>query len=169
MNDLGEKSRGTIILGQFVNKPWSNSHWFIVLENVFNWSNVKARSHDLFFSWTFDLLLINSSRYLVFRVYFSPCQRNIVCEWIQTSRETNHEIKANIFTCFWYWCWKNRFLNVKLNLFMNNFYKHFFRSSRLQMFFKINGLKNFTILRMKKRLQHRCFPVRSSHMVLTYW
>ena len=58
-------------------------------------------------SWTFDLLLINSSRCLVFRVYFSPCQRNIVWEWIQTSPETNHEIKANIFTCFWYCCWKN--------------------------------------------------------------
>ena len=59
-------------------------------------------------SWTFDLLLINSSRCLVFRVYFSPCQRNIVWEWIQTSPKTNHEIKANIFTCFWYWCWKNQ-------------------------------------------------------------
>ena len=27
------------------------------------------------------------------------------------------------------------------------------------MFFKINALKNFAILRIKKRLQHRCFPV----------
>ena len=26
----------------------------------------------------------------------------LVCEWIQTLRETNDEIKANISTCFWY-------------------------------------------------------------------
>ena len=113
--------------------------------------------------------LVSCSRYLVFRAYLSSWQRNIVCEWIQTSQETNHEIKANIFTYFWYWCWKNRFFNVRLNLFMNNFYKHIFRSSRLQMFFKISALKNFAILRIKKRLQHRCFRVRSSHMMLTYW
>ena len=51
---------------------------------------------------------------------------------------------------------------------MNNFYKHIFRSSRLQMFFKISALKYFAILRIKKGLQHRCFRIRSSHMVLTY-
>ena len=50
---------------------------------------------------------------------------------------------------------------------MSYFYKHIFSSSRLQMFFKIGALKNFTILRVKKRLQHKCFPVRSSHMMLT--
>ena len=64
---------------------------------------------------------------------------------------------------------KSGFFNVKLILFMNNFYKHIFRSSRLQMFFKISALKNFAILRIKKRLQHRCFRVRSCHMMLTYW
>ena len=51
---------------------------------------------------------------------------------------------------------------------MNNLYKHIFRSNRLQIFFKISALKNSAILRIKKRLQRRCFPVRSSHMVLTY-
>ena len=61
------------------------------------------------------------------------------------------------------------FFNVKLILFMNNFYKHIFRSSRLQMFFKISALKNFAIFRIKKRLQHWCFRVRSCHMMLTYW
>ena len=64
---------------------------------------------------------------------------------------------------------KSEFFNVKLILFMNNFYKHVFRSSPLQMFFKISALKNFTILRIKKRLQHNCFRVRSCHMMLTYW
>ena len=43
------------------------------------------------------------------------------CMWIQTSWETNHEVKTNIFSCFWYWCWKNLFFNVKLKLLMNKF------------------------------------------------
>ena len=90
---------------------------------------------------SFDLLLINPSRYLVFRVYFSPCQRNIVCEV---------------------------FFNVKLILFIKNFYQHIFRSSRFPMFFKISALKNFAMLRIKKRPQCRCFRVRSSHMMLIY-
>ena len=45
---------------------------------------------------------------------------------------------------------KKPFFNVRLNLFMNNFYKHIFRSSRLQMFFKISALQNFAILRIKR-------------------
>ena len=46
------------------------------MENVFHWSKFKARSHDIFFSWTFDLLLI-----LIFSLYFSPHQINIVYEY----------------------------------------------------------------------------------------
>ena len=42
------------------------------------------------------------------------------------------------------------FFKVRLNLFMNNFYKHFFGSSRLQMFFKISALKSFAILITKR-------------------
>ena len=87
--------------------------------------------------------------------------------WIQISWETNPEVKTNIFTCFWYWCWKNLFLNVKLKLLIyfnfSQFHEHICRSSHMQMFFKISALKNFTILRIKKRLQHSWFPVRSSH------
>ena len=64
---------------------------------------------------------------------------------------------------------KSGFFNVKFILFMNNFYKYIFRSSRLQMFFKMIALKKFAILRIKKRLQHRCFCVKSCHMMLTYW
>ena len=64
---------------------------------------------------------------------------------------------------------KAGFLNVKLYLFQNYFYKHTFQGSHLQMFFKIGALKNSAILRIKKRLQHRCFPVKSCHMMLTYW
>ena len=37
-------------------------------------------------------------------------------------------------------------------------------SSHLQIFFKIGAIKNFATLRIKKRLERRCFPVRSSHV-----
>ena len=101
--------------------------------------------------------------------YFSPHQR-IYRPWIQTSWETNHEIPK--WTCLWHWCWKNLFFDVKLKLMMNKFsqfHEHIFRSSRSHMFFKITALKSFAILRIKMRLQHRCFPVRSSHVMLIYW
>ena len=68
---------------------------------------------------------------------------------------------------------KNLFFNVKLiKLIMNKFsqfHEHIFRSSRSHMFFKIAAIKNFAILRFKKKLQHRCFPVKSNHVMLTYW
>ena len=35
--------------------------------------------------------------YSFLELLINSCQRNIVCEWIQTSWETNHESKANIF------------------------------------------------------------------------
>ena len=50
---------------------------------------------------------------------------------------------------------KTVFLNVKLNLFMNNFYRHIFRSSRFQMFMKPEALKNFAVFKIKKRVQQR--------------
>ena len=46
LNELGEKSHATIILGKFVNKPYSNSHWLIVGQN-FHWSKFKTSSHDI--------------------------------------------------------------------------------------------------------------------------
>ena len=57
------------------------------------------------FSWTFDLVL--------FGVYFSPYQRNIICEYKLHGKPI---MKYQSWTCFWYWCWKNLFLNVKLKL-----------------------------------------------------
>ena len=96
--------------------------------------------------------------------------RNIVCEYKLHGKLI---MKYQSWTCFWYWCWKNLFFNVKLiKLNMNKFsqfHEHIFRSSRSHMFFKIAALKNFAILKIKKRLKHRCFPVRSSHVVLKYW
>ena len=59
LNELGELSQATIILGKSVNKPLPNSHWLKVLENISLRSKFKARSHVIFFSWTLDLPLIN--------------------------------------------------------------------------------------------------------------
>ena len=79
--------------------------------------------------------------------------------WVQTLWETNHKIKTIIF--------KNLFFNVKFLMNKSRFFSvswtYFQRSSRSQVFFKIRALKHLTILRIKKRLQHRRFPVRSSH------
>ena len=57
--------------------------------------------------------------------------------------------------------------NVKLKLLIHfnfsQFHEHIFKSSCSQIFFKLCALKNFAILKIEKRLQHRCFPVTSSH------
>ena len=81
LNELGEKLQATIILGKFVNKSYANSHWLIVFGKCFPLVKIKARSHDVFFSWVFNLFLINTSRDLVLGVYFTPLQRNIGCEY----------------------------------------------------------------------------------------
>ena len=69
LNEVGEKSRVTISQNQTLIGLYFS-------ENVLPWSKFKARSHNVFFSLTFGLLLINS-RYLVTGVYFSPHQRNL--------------------------------------------------------------------------------------------
>ena len=38
-------------------------------------------------------------------------------------------------------------------------FMNIFRNSRLQMFFNLGAIENYTIFLIKKRLQHRCFPV----------
>ena len=55
--------------------------------------------------------------------------------------------------------------NIKLILFMNKFYRKMFRSSRLQMFLKISALKNFAILRIKKRLKQVFWCKKLPHNV----
>ena len=163
LNELGEKLWGTIVLGKFVNNPESNSHWLLLFGKCFHWSKFKARSHDIFFSWTFDLILINS-RYLV--LFISHYIKEIL--YVNTNfMGSQLWSKTNIFSCFWDWCWKNLFFNEKLKLLLSfdfsQFHEHICRSSHTQMFFKIGALKSFLKLRIKKRLRHRCFPVRSSH------
>ena len=118
LNELGEKSRATIILGKFCKQAiiklslaYSFRKMFFIGQNLKHVHMTYSFLELLIFFW---LTLVD----IWCLEFFSPCQKNIVCEWIQTSWETNYEIKANIFTCFWYWCWKNCFLNVKLNLFI---------------------------------------------------
>ena len=103
LNELGEKSQATIILGKICKQviiklslAQSSRKMFFIGQNLKH----KAHSYDIFFSWTFDLLLINST-YLVFVVYFSPHQRNIFL-YVNTnvmgnqSWNTNHELLSDI-------------------------------------------------------------------------
>ena len=110
---------------------------------------------------TEHLFFYRTSPVAASEVYFSSHQRNIVCEYKLHGKPI---MKYQSWTCFWYWCWKNLFFNVKLKLLMINFnvsqfHEHIFRSSRSQMFFKIGALKNFAIFWIKKRLQQRYFAV----------
>ena len=140
----------------------------------------NSQSHDIFFSWTFDLFFINP-RYLVFGVYFSPYQRNIVCEYKLHGKPI---MKYQSWTCFWYWCSRNQFFNVKLKLLMNKFlffsvsWTHFqkqpfadvLKTGVLKIFANFTGkhlywspfLKN-----LKKRLQTRCFRSKFAKFLRT--
>ena len=72
---------------------------YIFSENVFHWSKFKACSHDLFFSWTFDLLLIDS-RYLVIGVYLVYAKEIFIGN---QTWNTNHKLVSDINvqkTCF---------------------------------------------------------------------
>ena len=77
------------------------------------------------------------------------------CMWMNSNftgnQSSNKSKHFHLFLIFM--LKKSGFFNVKLILFRQNFYKHIFRSSRLQMFFKISALKNLTILRIKTPTQ----------------
>ena len=146
------------------------------MENVFHLSQFKQRSHDIFFSWTFDLPLINSSRYLLFGFYFSPHHRSIISDWIQAPKKTNHEIKTRIFTCFFHEIKTNIFtcfLNIKLKNSLWTIFTFFqfpiFRRSRSQMLFKISALKDFAIFWIKKKLQQRWFFCEFVNFLTHVW
>ena len=98
----------------------------------------------------------------------------------QTPKETNHEIKRSIFTCFFHEIKTNIFtcfFNIKLKFLVNKFYffsviiiwfhEHIFRSSHSQMFFKIAALKDFTIFWIKKGLQQQFFSVNIANFLTT--
>ena len=98
------------------------------------------------------------------------------CIWIQTPKEINHQTKTSIFTCFfslnknkhfhlflWY-----KYKNSLWIIFFFQFHEHIFRSSSLQMLFKIGALKDFAIFWIKKRLQHRCFSVNFNFLTTAF-
>ena len=62
--------------------------------------------------FTWHILFLNFWSSFVWSLFLTTPKK--YCMWIQASWETNHEIPK--WTCFWYWCWKNLFLNVKLKL-----------------------------------------------------
>ena len=81
-----KKSRKQKLFLMTLQTSHNKSHiglWFT--DNVSHWLKFKARSHFIFFSWTFDLLLINSIRCLLFGFYFSLHQRS----W-----KNSHKIKT---------------------------------------------------------------------------
>ena len=105
----------------------------------FKWSKFKAHSHDIFFSWTLDLLLINSSsRYLQFGVYFSPHQINIVCEY-KLQRKQTFSLVSDIDVE------KSCSFNAKLKWLMNNFW-----------FFSVSW-RRFWKQMFADVIQNRCF------------
>ena len=154
------------------------------LENLAKFTG-KHPCQGLFFPWAYNFIKKRLSRRCFPRNFAkflrTPCPTEHLrwlllfltmpkkyCMWMNSNFTGNQSWnKSKHFHLFLILMLKKSgFFNVKLILFMNNFYKHIFRSSRLQMFFKISALKNFAILRIKKRLQHRRFCVRSSHMIL---
>ena len=54
-------------------------------------------------TYSFLELLIFFWLFSVWSLFLATPKKH--CMWIQTSRETSHEVKANIFTCFLYWFW----------------------------------------------------------------
>ena len=154
LNELGEKSQATVILGKFCKQTIIKLSLAYSFRKIFfHWSKFKARSHEIFFSWSFVFFFLEK-----------------YCMWIKTSWGTNYEIPLmNLFLILML---KKPEVKLKLlwiNFNVSQFHEHIFRSSRLQMFFKIGGLKYFAILRIKKALPHIGFPVRSNHAMWTYW
>ena len=94
-----------------------------LLENVLHWSKFKARSHYIFFSWTFDLLLINSNKYLLLEVYFSLHQRNTVYKYKLQRKLIIKEIQIDLhFHLHLIFILKNPiFFHVELKFLVNNF------------------------------------------------
>ena len=150
LNKLGEKSHATIILGKFCKQA------IMKLSLAYNFRKMFFIGQNLkHVHMTYSFLeLLN----MYVNINFMGNQ----------SWNTIHELVSDINvekTCFF----KCKIKTCMINFNVSQFHGHIYRSSRSQMFFKIGALKNFAILRIKKGLQHTCFSVRSSHMMLTYW
>ena len=80
-------------------------HNDVFLENVYNWSKFKACSRDIFLSWTFYLLLINSSRYFFV--------------WSLISHNTKEILYANTYSKWWNKDGDIHFLQFQVLMFKN--------------------------------------------------
>ena len=103
LNELGEKSQATITHGNFGNNPYSNyMNCFLVFEKSVNHrSKLKVRWSSIFFLWTFDLLLISSSRYSL--NLFSHCTKKRL--YVNAYHQWKNKNKGSyIFTCLR--CWR---------------------------------------------------------------
>ena len=130
------------------------------MENVFHWLNFKARLHVIFFSWTVDLLFMNSSIDSYWLEFISQYIKELL--YVITNSKGNQSWKKNkeiyIFTCSWY----SSFLcgvKIPYQQFLTFLsFTNIFRSSHSQMFFKIGALKNFrNILNYKGSLTQMFF------------
>lgn len=87
LNELGEMSQTITILGNFVNNPDSNSHWLIVFGKYLSLINMlciclKHVSCHSFFSWAFEIFLINSISSFCLNFDISSHQINTVRKYI---------------------------------------------------------------------------------------
>ena len=95
------------------------SFWIIFLDYN-DLSKFRARPHDTFFSWTFDLILINSSKfiYLLFLVCSSLHRRNTVYKYKLRRKPIMKEIQAHIFS---FDIEQSNYCHVELKCLISNF------------------------------------------------
>ena len=95
--------KATIILGNFVNRL---ADW-LFFGKCSHWSKFKARSRDIFFLWTFDFLLINCSRFILFEIWNHYIKEILYLNtYSKGSKWSNKNKEIYIFTCLRYWCWR---------------------------------------------------------------
>ena len=111
---------------------------------------------------------MKSSRYLLFGVYFSPPEINIVCEYLNSWKPKWNEIllwnKNKYFHLLLILMLKKPVFNIKLKSLcaifnFSQFHEHNIRGSLSQMSLTIGTLKNSAILWIKEKLQQMWFPL----------
>ena len=111
--------------------------------------NLKHVLMYIFFSWTFDLLFINSSMFYYFD-FISHHIKEIL--YVNTNSRGNQLWNKNkeiyIFTCFWYWCWKILFFMWSYNplstIFnFSQFHEHFQKQPFADVLLKNSCYKTF--------------------------
>ena len=93
LNVIVKIKNGRLSIDLFFSKP-VESHQYLYYESY----HTKHIKKSITYSQTFILKKISTSNFSVWNLFFTT--PNKYCMRIQTSWETNHEIKANIFICF---------------------------------------------------------------------